>query len=196
MRNPIRLKNLSMRFMPFYVIGLGILIYFPPTPIGIAIAVPPIALGLALRSWAAGHLVKNDSLTMTGPYAHIRHPLYAGTLLVSTGFAIVFGGLMAIVLIAAIWPWFAFKYYPRKEHIESERLEALYGDIYAKYREAVPALWPRWTGWRSVSVPSTGPEGHRDWALERYSDNNELGTVLAVLGGVTLMALRAFWIPG
>ena len=33
-----------------------------------------VVLGAALRSWGAGHLLKNDGLTITGPYAHLRHP--------------------------------------------------------------------------------------------------------------------------
>ena len=88
MRNPIRLKNLNARFLPLYAIGLVILVVFPPRPSGFLWAAPLIALGLALRSWSAGHLVKNQDLTMTGPYAHLRHPLYAGTMLLTAGFGV------------------------------------------------------------------------------------------------------------
>jgi len=196
MRNPIRLKNLSARFLPFYLIGVLLLVFFPVKLSGFMAASPLIVLGLLIRSWGAGHLVKNDSLTMTGPYAHLRHPLYAGTILVATGFAILFGGILAI---AAIWPWFGLRYFPRKDRVESARLESLYGNVYASYRDAVPALWPRWTRWTPASERSasaseamgTEPMAAGQWALERYSDNNELGTVIAVLGGMILIALRA-----
>jgi protein-S-isoprenylcysteine O-methyltransferase Ste14 len=192
MRNPIRLKNLRLRFVPFYVIGLALLVYFPPEPVAFVAAALPIVLGLGLRSWGAGHLVKNAALTTTGPYAHMRHPLYAGTILIATGFAILFGGWVAVCLIAAIWPWFAFHYFPRKERIESERLETLYGADFVAYRREVPALWPRWSAWVPAPTSSRSAQtmGVREWALERYSDNNELGTVLAVLGGVLLLLLR------
>ena len=43
--------------------------------------------GLLLRGWAAGHLRKDSTLTTSGPYAFIRNPLYAGTLLVAAGMA-------------------------------------------------------------------------------------------------------------
>jgi hypothetical protein len=33
-----------------------------------------------LRIWASGHLVKNKVLTVTGPYAYVKNPLYIGTL--------------------------------------------------------------------------------------------------------------------
>jgi protein-S-isoprenylcysteine O-methyltransferase Ste14 len=194
MRNPIRLKNLKMRFMPLYVIGVGLLVFFPPRPAGFIAAAPLIVLGLALRSWGAGHLVKNDALTLTGPYAHLRHPLYAGTILVATGFAVLFGGLLGVILMALIWPWFAFRYFPRKERTESARLEALYGDEFKAYRDAVPALWPRRVGWSPASSSPNEPLEPRQWELDRYSDNNELGTVLAVIGGLLVIWIRVIWI--
>ena len=192
MRNPIRLKNLSLRFLPLYVAGVVALLFWPPRSAGFVWAVPLAALGLALRSWGAGHLVKTDALTMTGPYAHLRHPLYAGTLLIGTGLALLFGGLLSALLIAVLWPWFALKYFPRKDRVESQRLAERYGAAFEAYRSAVPALWPRFTAY----VPSTDALTRSDgkgstshgWSLARYSENNELGTLLAVLAG-----LGAFW---
>lgn len=195
MRNPIRLKNLNSRFVPFYLLGLALLAFFPPRPERFGIGLPFVALGLALRGWGAGHLVKNDALTTTGPYAHLRHPLYAGTLLVATGFAVLFGGGVGVALAAAIGPWFALHYFPRKERAESARLEARYGDAFKRYREAVPALWPRWARWRPASGDGQEAGLRGRWALSRYSDNNELGTLLAVVAGVALIWLRATWSP-
>ena len=187
MRNPIRLKNLSARYLPFYLAGLAILVLHPPRPTAIAAALPPILLGLAIRGWGAGHLVKNHDLTTSGPYAHLRHPLYAGTILIATGFALLLGGWLSILLLAGIWPWFALRYFPRKERSESAKLAELYGEAFLRYREAVPALWPRLEAWRDTraTLPPTG------WALSRYSENNELGTLLAVVAGVLVFCVRA-----
>ena len=148
---------------------------------------PLIAAGAALRGWGAGHLVKNDALTTTGPYAHLRHPLYLGTLLIATGFALLLGGYWSLALLAALWPWFALGYFPRKERLESARLSALYGDAFERYRAAVPALWPRWRAWRA---PRDAAEPAR-WRVSRYSDNNELGTLIAIVLALLLLALRA-----
>ena len=192
MRNPIRLKNLKLRFALLYLLGALALFFLRPDPLNFALGGSLVVLGSVLRTWGAGHLVKNDRLTVTGPYAHLRHPLYAGTLLVGSGFALIAGGMMSLALLAILMPWFFLIYFPRKERIESARLEALYGDDYARYRDAVPALFPSIRSWR----PATG-QGEafddlaRTWSRDRYLDNNELGTLIALVGGLCLFVARA-----
>ena len=185
MRNPIRPKNLNARFLPFYVVGFAILILQPPRPDGFITALPLIVAGAALRAWGAGHLVKNDRLTTTGPYAHLRHPLYLGTILIATGFGIWAGGWLALAFLGFVWPWFGFRYFPRKERSESARLEATYGERFVRYRREVPALWPRMQAWRDEPTTDRGS----GWAVDRYDANNELGTLLALS-----LAVFVFWI--
>lgn len=195
MRNPIRLKNFRPRTLPYILAGLVIVVLREPPLEGFVLGVPPIAAGAALRSWGAGHLVKNDALTTTGPYAHVRHPLYLGTLLVATGFALLLGGVWSLAVLAAIWPWFALHYFPRKDRIEGTRLAALYGEAFERYRAAVPPLWPRPTAWRAPAAPALdGSEAAvSTWQLARYSDNNELGTLIAIAATLLLFGLRAAW---
>ncbi len=187
MRNPIRLKNLNARFLPLYLIGIVGLVLWPPRTEGLVVALPLIGFGAALRGWGAGHLVKNAELTTTGPYAYLRHPLYLGTIMAATGFAIWAGGWRTLIVLALVWPWFAFHYFPRKERNESARLEAAYGDRFMHYRGAVPALWPRLRRFRGDRPDEFS--GH--WALERYSDNNELGTLLTLSAGVLIFWWRS-----
>jgi protein-S-isoprenylcysteine O-methyltransferase Ste14 len=42
----------------------------------LAWGLPLSLVGLWLRGWAAGHLEKNVRLAVSGPYAHVRNPLY------------------------------------------------------------------------------------------------------------------------
>ena len=44
--------------------------------------------GLWLRAYASGYVKKNRELTITGPYAHTRNPLYLGSMLIAAGFAV------------------------------------------------------------------------------------------------------------
>ncbi|MFP6656120.1 MAG: isoprenylcysteine carboxylmethyltransferase family protein [Myxococcota bacterium] len=185
MRNPIRLKNLKMRFLPIYLIGVGVLFFRPTASEYFLIALFLIGFGAALRGWGAGHLVKNAELTTTGPYAYLRHPLYLGTIMAATGFAIWAGGGLTLLVLAFLWPWFGLHYFPRKERVESARLEAAFGEEFRCYRRSVPALWPQLR--RFHGDRGTGPSDR--WRLDRYSENNELGTLLALSLGVLL-----FWL--
>ncbi len=94
---------------------------------------------------------------------------------------------MTLIVLAAVWPWFAFHYFPRKQRSKSARLGASHGERFVRYRREVPALWPRLRGWRSEA--SIGSSDR--WALDRYSKNNELGTLLALSLGVLVFWLRS-----
>jgi hypothetical protein len=185
MRNPIRLKNLRLRFLPFYALGLLAIAFMRPTPLGLAAGFCLAVGGEALRTWGAGHLVKNDRLTVTGPYAYIRHPLYAGTLLIAAGCAAIVGGLLGASLLGAFLAWFFLDYFPRKERVEAERLERLYGDEYLRYRAEVPALLPR------LAAPRWGSARSGRWSSEVYDGNNELGTALALVLGLGVLVFRS-----
>jgi protein-S-isoprenylcysteine O-methyltransferase Ste14 len=193
-RNPVRLKNLRLRFLPFFVLGAAALVYARPSLWSILPGVALVLAGEALRSWGAGHLVKNHELTVSGPYAHVRHPLYAGSLLVGTGFSLMVGGRAAVLLLALLLPWFFLDYFPRKERIESARLERRYGEAYAAYRRRVPALLPRLSPWRGTSASHAPTSSARArWSGDRFVGNNELGTALALAAGLGIFALRGAW---
>jgi len=188
MRHPFRRKTLSPRLLPVYALALLLFWLARPSPLGFAAGLVLIALGEGLRVWGAGHLVKNDVLTVTGPYAHVRNPLYAGTLLVGVGFALAAGGLAGWIVMPLGIALFFLYYFPYKERIESARLERFYGTPYARYREAVPALVPARAPWRPAEGTGAG-NGDR-WRTERFSENDESGTLLAVILGVLALALR------
>ena len=176
MRNPIRLKNLKFRFSLLYLLGALALILHRPQPLTLALGVGLVVLGVALRGWGAGHLVKNDRLTVTGPYAYLRHPLYLGTLLAGIGFGSITGGPFSLLLLALLLPWFFLIYLPRKERVERARLEHLYGTGYKNYHDQVPALIPALRAWRSPHHSDSPAEFERSWSSQRYIENNELQT--------------------
>ena len=188
MRHPFRRKNFRLRLVPVYATGALVFVLARPTPAGFALGSLLVAAGLALRAWGAGHLVKTDSLTVTGPYAYLRHPLYAGTLLVASGFGVIAGGAGLLVTFCAFLPAFFLYYLPYKERVESARLEERYGAAYSRYRLAVPALLPSFAPW--VPPPSFPVAGSGRWSRGRYRENDELGTLVGVVIGLCLFAVR------
>jgi len=59
-----------------------------PQPAAVAWSLLLVLPGLWLRAYAAGYVKKNRELTVTGPYAHVRNPLYLGSMLIAAGFAV------------------------------------------------------------------------------------------------------------
>lgn len=111
-----------------------------PTVPSLGAGLPFAMVGLGLRAWAAGCLAKNQQLARSGPYAHMRNPLYVGTLLVALGLVIASRNLWLGLLFAVV---FVFVYLPVIQ-LEEQHLRALFPD-YADYAAEVPALAPRLT---------------------------------------------------
>lgn len=120
-----------------FVVVIAFLWLARPTPASLAVGGLVGAAGVAIRAWAAGHLAKNQQLACSGPYAHVRNPLYVGTLLTGVGFAVA-GAQLAIGI--ALVAFFLLFYLPVMGEEESHLAKILPG--YAEYRSRVPRLWP------------------------------------------------------
>lgn len=190
MRNPVRLKNFGRRYLPWYALGVAVVAFSRPTVAAFAAGFVLVFVGGGLRTWGAGHLLKNDELIVSGPYSRLRHPLYAGTLLVGLGFGTIAGGWLTLAILPIVATWFFASYFPRKERAESSRLAELYGDGFAAYRDAVPALFPALAAWRPPRRMVGLGDPELRWSFRRYSENNELGTLLALVGGLLAFGAR------
>ena len=58
-----------------------------PSVASLAWSLPLVVPGLLLRAYASGYVKKNAELTVTGPYAYTRNPLYLGSVVMALGFA-------------------------------------------------------------------------------------------------------------
>jgi len=139
--------------------------------------------------WGAGHLIKNDRMIFSGPYAYLRHPLYAGSALIGVGFICMAGGWATWLVLPPTLLVFFIYYYPYKERIESARLERCYGAPYVAYRAAVSGLWPRLRPWSPASHEMGAGASPSHWSLARMRDNDEDGVALAVSLGAGLLFL-------
>ncbi|MGH9665505.1 MAG: methyltransferase family protein [Bryobacteraceae bacterium] len=159
-----------------FLLVAAFLYFSAPGGRSLAAGIPIAALGLFLRAWATGHLEKNRELTMSGPYAHVRNPLYIGTLTVAAGFAIASRRWELAVLFAGV---FALVYLPVIE-LEEQHLRQLFPE-YEDYARRVPALWPR-----------LGPAGPgKSFRRELYVRNREYQALLGFAAGVAALLWKA-----
>jgi protein-S-isoprenylcysteine O-methyltransferase Ste14 len=190
LRHPFRRKNFRPRTAILYAAGVGALLAADPDLRLFAPGLALVLLGQALRLWATGHLVKTDELTTAGPYGHLRHPLYAGALLMGTGFLLMAGPRVAAIVLPLGLAFYFGYYLDYKERVEAERLELLYGDAFRVYRAEVPALLPRLRAWHA----HPDAEGSR-WRLERVVENDEQ-TALAYAAIATAALTIAGFVRG
>jgi protein-S-isoprenylcysteine O-methyltransferase Ste14 len=104
----------------------------------LALSLLLVAPGLWLRGYASGYVKKNAEVTMTGPYAYTRNPLYLGSMLIAFGFAAAAQSLWIGIALAVL---FAVIYIPVIRS-EEEYLRAQFAG-YEAYAARVPRLVPR-----------------------------------------------------
>lgn len=83
-------------------------------------------------------IIRSDDLITIGVYSKIRHPLYAGLLLIFLGYLFVSGTLSSVVHLLCLVIYLPFGIY-----FEEQNLIALFGDKYLNYSKQVPSLLPK-----------------------------------------------------
>ncbi|MDE2188322.1 MAG: isoprenylcysteine carboxylmethyltransferase family protein [Patescibacteria group bacterium] len=89
------------------------------------------------RNWGMPMTVKeNAELVTTGPYAYVRHPIYAGVLVSIIGSAAAFGLLWVIILVVYIG------YFVPSIFVEEKIMANLFPETYPAYRARTKRLIP------------------------------------------------------
>lgn len=121
--------------------------FLPPAPWTYWGGTALTAAGLLFTVWARRHIGKNWSAIVTikeghefiasGPYAIVRHPIYAGLLSAFAGSALALGewrGVLAFAIVAgSLW---------RKLRLEERWMQQHFGAAYQDYCRRVAALLP------------------------------------------------------
>jgi protein-S-isoprenylcysteine O-methyltransferase Ste14 len=119
----------------------------PPRAAGVIV----MWLGLAVRVWSIATLGDSFRTTVqvhpgqtvvaSGPYRWIRHPAYAGLLLIVGGFGVAAGNWLSLA-ICALLPLPALAW---RIHVEEAELARVLGETYEIYRSGrarlVPGIW-------------------------------------------------------
>jgi protein-S-isoprenylcysteine O-methyltransferase Ste14 len=77
-------------------------------------------------------------LATTGPYAYVRHPQYAGFILVMLGFLLQWPTLLTLAMFPVL-VWM----YARLARAEEREVRVAFGDVYDRYAARTPAWFPR-----------------------------------------------------
>lgn len=144
--------------------------------IGLALVVP----GIVVRALASGHVQKNEQLTTSGPYAYTRNPLYLGSLILATGFALAarswwMAAAMAVFFLAIYLPVIR-----SEETFLRERFAE-----FAEYARHVPRLLPRLTPFGNCKS---------EFSRDLYRQHREYNAIIGAVAMVAALVAKLLWI--
>jgi protein-S-isoprenylcysteine O-methyltransferase Ste14 len=168
-----------------------------PQTAAVAWSLALVLPGLWLRGYASGYVKKNRELTVTGPYAHTRNPLYLGSMLIAAGFAVA---LMSWPVALVLACGFALIYIPVIAS-EEEFLRSTFAG-FDEYCRQVPRLIPRVTAARLARQPGDNSSAQQadsaqspgfslDLYLKHREYNAAIGTALLYLSLLFLRPVMA-----
>jgi protein-S-isoprenylcysteine O-methyltransferase Ste14 len=185
-------KKPTLRRVLVYLGCALVFVVASPTKHFFAIGATLCVLGEALRVWACGHLRKNQKVVQSGPYAHVKNPLYLGTCLILFGMVLAASNpgapgdrgaswyLLVLFLPFALGVFF-FYYLPHKFRVEGGRLRRIFGPAWDEYDRKVPDFLP--SPWPRVRDPAR-------WDAALVVRNSEVSWVLLVTCALGVLALR------
>lgn len=157
--------------------------------LGQTVSVLLVLAGVGLRAWAAASAgrhtrtasIEAPRLATGGPYAHVRNPIYLGSIILGLGMVGLLGDPRMLVLYGVTFFVLYLGIIPAEERF----LRASFGEAYGRYFASVPRLLPRLSAWRgAVQQPL-------DWLAAR-SELFLLALLAVIYGGLRIAAwLRA-----
>ena len=164
-----------------YPLAILVLWFARPTPRSILWGAPIGLLGLFIRARAAGHLHKQEILTVTGPYAHTRNPLYLGSSILALAVAVAAHSWIPAIILCVYFTLF-YSIVMRREEEELRRHHAAAFDEYAR---SVPLFFPR------LTPAKLAFSGAGSFSFAQYKRNREYQAAVGFL--LLLSALLLIW---
>jgi protein-S-isoprenylcysteine O-methyltransferase Ste14 len=152
-----------------------------PSLLFMALSLILVIPGIWLRAYASGYVKKNAELTMTGPYAYTRNPLYLGSMLIAFGFALAARSPWIALALAIL---FAVIYIPviRSEEAFLRSTFPSFDD----YAARVPRLLPRLRFQRSQNSTDAG------FSPALYRKHREYNALIGTVAIYVALALRLY----
>ncbi|MBB6147075.1 protein-S-isoprenylcysteine O-methyltransferase Ste14 [Silvibacterium bohemicum] len=168
-------------------LGFAFAIFFlwlaRPSLLFIGLSLLLVIPGLLLRAYASGYVKKNAELTMTGPYAYTRNPLYLGSMMIAFGFALASRSIWIALALAVL---FAAIYIPVIQGEERFLRGAFAG--FDDYAARVPRLLPR------LSRAATPDNDGGGFSAALYRKHREYNALIGAVAIYTALALRLLFL--
>jgi len=147
-------------------------------------------LGASLRYWASGFLRKDNQLSVGGPYAHTRNPLYLGTYLMALGALLA---IQAWIILAVLTVVFALIY-----HFiildEETKLQKMFGTPYDQYCSLVNRFFPSFLpASREARLELNPHPDHLNFSHEiAWNKNKAYEAYLSFIGIIAYIYIASF----
>jgi protein-S-isoprenylcysteine O-methyltransferase Ste14 len=164
-----------------YPLAIAVLYFSRPTPRSILLGALTGVVGLWVRGYAAGYLHKQEVLTVTGPYAYTRNPLYLGSAVLALGVAIA---TRSWISAAILMVYFAV-FYSVVMRREATEMRLRHGTSFEEYARAVPLFLPR------VSAAKLPGDSAGSFSFDQYKKNHEWQATAGFL--FLLLILLLIW---
>ncbi len=171
-RRPTPVRDFLLKYRRYlaWLYALLLLALMAPSVRSILLWLPLIALGAGLRIWASGCIEKNVNIAWSGPYRHVRNPLYIGSFLIGLGVTLTADSWILLALYLLL-----FLVVYRHGVIAEERLlEQKFGRDFKRYCAHVPRFLPRPVATREGSV------GFRMYLVMRHREYNTWLAIIAI----------------
>jgi hypothetical protein len=164
-----------------YPLAIAVFYFSWPTPRSILLGALAGVIGLCVRAYAAGYLHKQEVLTVTGPYAYTRNPLYFGSAILALGAGIGTRSWRSAVILIVYFAVF----YSIVMQREARELRLRHGASFEEYARAVPVFIPRLT---AAKLPG---DSASSFSFAQYRKNHEWQATAGFL--FLLLLLLVIW---
>jgi protein-S-isoprenylcysteine O-methyltransferase Ste14 len=161
--------------VPLMAIGMAALAAFMHDARAFWYGAPVAVLGELIQMWAGSQLHKDQHLTISGPYSHVRNPMYIGRFVLGLGFFVMTRSPYLIAGYAIVFAAYAHMRVQREE----SRLKVIFEPDYQHYCSEIRRWLPR------IKPYSRSESKNASWAqvCANHENINMLG-VLVVLAAV------------
>jgi protein-S-isoprenylcysteine O-methyltransferase Ste14 len=150
-----------------------------PTWMSLLLGMLVVVTGILLRAIASGQVRKNEELTMSGPYAYVRNPLYLGSITLGLGFAMAARDLWVLVVISLLFVLIYLPVIRSEESFLRSRFSS-----YDDYARRVPSLLPGTLRLRNLM---TG------FSRELYLRHREYNALLGAVAMFAALSAKIVW---